>query len=56
MLDELDLRKGQKVLEIGTGIGYYTVSIAEIVDKVVSIEINEEMYKYSSRLLSSTKT
>jgi len=52
MLDELDLHKGQKVLEIGTGIGYYTVLIAEIVDKVVSIEINDEMYKYSSRLLS----
>ncbi|MFP3202304.1 MAG: protein-L-isoaspartate O-methyltransferase, partial [Sulfolobus sp.] len=33
-------------------MGYYTVLIAEIVDKVVSIEINDEMYKYSSRLLS----
>ena len=53
MLDELDLHKGQKVLEIGTGIGYYTALIAEIVDKVVSIEINEKMYNYSSKLLSS---
>ncbi|MBB5254973.1 protein-L-isoaspartate O-methyltransferase family protein [Sulfurisphaera ohwakuensis] len=53
MLDELDLHKGQKVLEIGTGIGYYTALIAEIVDKVVSVEINEKMYNYASKLLSS---
>uniref|UniRef100_UPI00006834C9 231aa long hypothetical protein-L-isoaspartate O-methyltransferase n=1 Tax=Sulfurisphaera tokodaii TaxID=111955 RepID=UPI00006834C9 len=52
MLDELDLHKGQKVLEIGTGIGYYTALIAEIVDKVVSVEINEKMYNYASKLLS----
>ncbi len=53
MLDELDLHKGQKILEIGTGIGYYTALIAEIVDKVVSIEINEKMYKYASNKLLS---
>ncbi|QIW23783.1 protein-L-isoaspartate O-methyltransferase [Sulfolobus sp. S-194] len=53
MLDELDLHKGQKVLEIGTGIGYYTALIAEIVDKVVSVEINAKMYNYASKLLSS---
>ena len=53
MLDQLDLHKGQKVLEIGTGIGYYTALMAEIVDRVVSIEINESMYKYALKLLSN---
>ncbi|AOL16882.1 protein-L-isoaspartate O-methyltransferase [Sulfolobus sp. A20] len=54
MLDVLDLREEHKVLEVGTGIGYYTALIAEIVgDKnVVSIEIDDYMYDYAKRLLS----
>lgn len=52
MLDNLDLKRGQKVLEIGTGIGYYTALMAEIVDKVYSIEINDEMVGYSKKMLA----
>jgi protein-L-isoaspartate(D-aspartate) O-methyltransferase len=52
MLDSLDLHKGQKILEIGTGIGYYTALMAEIADKIVSIEINDDMYEYSKKVLN----
>ncbi len=52
MLDSLDLQKGQKILEIGTGIGYYTALMAEIASKVVSIEINDDMYEYSKKRLN----
>ncbi|ARM75252.1 protein-L-isoaspartate O-methyltransferase family protein [Acidianus manzaensis] len=51
MLDNLDLHKSQKVLEIGTGIGYYTALMAEIVDKVFSLEINNDMYNYAREKL-----
>ncbi|AWR98221.1 protein-L-isoaspartate O-methyltransferase [Acidianus sulfidivorans JP7] len=53
MLDNLELHAGQKVLEIGTGIGYYTALMAEIVDKVFSIEINNDMYEYSKKKLQT---
>jgi protein-L-isoaspartate(D-aspartate) O-methyltransferase len=49
MLDLLDLEKGNKVLEVGTGTGYYTALIAEIVgeENVVTLEIDQEMYNIS---------
>ncbi|MEM3269811.1 MAG: protein-L-isoaspartate O-methyltransferase [Saccharolobus sp.] len=53
MLDILDLKENQKVLEIGTGIGYYTALIAEIVEdkNVVTVEIDDAMYEYAKRVL-----
>ncbi|MEM3350728.1 MAG: protein-L-isoaspartate O-methyltransferase [Saccharolobus sp.] len=53
MLDILDLKENQKVLEIGTGIGYYTALIAEIVEdkNVVTLEIDDVMYEYAKRVL-----
>ncbi|BFH73172.1 protein-L-isoaspartate O-methyltransferase [Sulfurisphaera javensis] len=46
MLDILDLKRDEKVLEVGTGTGYYTALIAEIVgDKnVYTLEYDEEMF------------
>lgn len=41
MVEELDLKKGQKVLEIGGGLGYHAAVIAEVVKekgKVYSME------------------
>ncbi len=52
MLDSLELSRGQKILEIGTGIGYYTALMAEIADKVVSVEIHDEMYEYARKRLN----
>ncbi len=52
MLDKLELAKGQRVLEIGTGIGYYTALMAEVVEKVVSVEIHDDMYEYAKKRLN----
>ncbi len=52
MLDILDLSEGQKVLEIGTGSGYYTALLAEIVQEVVSIEISKILYDIAKGKLS----
>ena len=43
MTQELQLRKTFKVLEVGTGSGYHTAVIAQAVDSVFSIEINERL-------------
>ncbi len=39
MTEQLQLEPGQKVLEIGTGSGYQTAVLAEITDRVYTIEI-----------------
>ena len=53
MLDLLELKKGDKVLEVGTGIGYYTALIAEIVgaENVYTLEFDEEMYNIAKNTL-----
>jgi len=40
MTELLDLKPGDKVLEIGTGTGYHAAVLAEIADSVYTIEIN----------------
>jgi protein-L-isoaspartate(D-aspartate) O-methyltransferase len=42
MLDLLDLRAGQRVLEIGTGLGYQAAVMAALGAEVWSVEIVEE--------------
>lgn len=39
MTSELDIKKGDKVLEIGTGSGYQSAILSHLTDKVWSIEI-----------------
>ncbi|WP_278465079.1 protein-L-isoaspartate O-methyltransferase family protein [Saccharolobus islandicus] len=53
ILDILNLEENQKVLEIGTGIGYYTALIAEVVgeNNIVSIEIDDTMFEYAKNVL-----
>lgn len=46
-------KKGQKVLEIGTGSGYQAAILSKIVDTVCTIEIIEELHKNSTELLNS---
>lgn len=43
MTEELELRPGDRVLEIGTGSGYQAAVLAEIVDEVYTIEIIEAL-------------
>jgi len=43
MTDLLDLQDDDRVLEIGTGLGYQAAILAELVDQVSSVEIIEEL-------------
>ncbi len=45
MTESLQLQKGSKVLEIGTGSGYQAAILYEMGMKVFSIERNENIYK-----------
>ena len=51
MTDQLDIKKGDKVLEIGTGSGYQAAVLAELADEVYSIEIVDELCIRSEKLL-----
>ncbi len=43
MTDLLDLQEDDRVLEIGTGLGYQAAILAELVDQVYTVEIIEEL-------------
>jgi protein-L-isoaspartate(D-aspartate) O-methyltransferase len=49
----LDIKKGDKVLEIGTGSGYQTCVLLELGAKVFSIERQKELYDKTKALLAS---
>jgi protein-L-isoaspartate(D-aspartate) O-methyltransferase len=45
--------KNKKVLEIGTGSGYQAAILAELVDEVYTIEINDKLARQSKKLLNN---
>jgi protein-L-isoaspartate(D-aspartate) O-methyltransferase len=51
MTQVLDLKRTDKVLEIGTGSGYQAAVLGELSDHVYTIEINEPLGKRSKKLL-----
>jgi protein-L-isoaspartate(D-aspartate) O-methyltransferase len=51
MTQYVDLKRGEKVLEIGTGSGYQAAVLAQITDKVYSIEIKEKLANKASSTL-----
>ena len=51
MTEALELRGGEKVLEVGTGSGYQTAILAEIVDRVVTIERKPELSRAAEQAL-----
>jgi protein-L-isoaspartate(D-aspartate) O-methyltransferase len=51
MTEALALAGGEKVLEIGTGSGYQTAVLAEIADRVFSVERVAPLYRRSRELL-----
>lgn len=53
MTEIIKPKAGQKVLEIGTGSGYQAAVLAEIVSKVYTIEIVEELGKQASTRLKN---
>lgn len=48
----LEIKKGDKVLEIGTGSGYQTAVLCELGVKVYSIERQKELFKKTKLFLS----
>ncbi|MBN2349414.1 MAG: protein-L-isoaspartate(D-aspartate) O-methyltransferase [Bacteroidales bacterium] len=52
MTEVLNLKKEDRVLEVGTGSGYQAAILAEICDSVFSIEIVEELGLQAKELLS----
>ena len=53
MTELLELDSQSKVLEIGTGSGYQTAVLAEIVDSVYTVEIIQELADRAWELLGS---
>jgi protein-L-isoaspartate(D-aspartate) O-methyltransferase len=51
MTEQLKLKKTDKVLEIGTGSGYQAAILAELVDKVFSMEIVEPLARQAEQTL-----
>jgi protein-L-isoaspartate(D-aspartate) O-methyltransferase len=52
MTSLLDLKRGDRVLEIGTGSGYHAAVLSRIAREVYSIEINEPVANQASKRLS----
>jgi len=52
MTDLLRLKPGDRVLEIGTGSGYQAAVLAELVDRVYTIEIDPELGRRAAETLS----
>ncbi|MGC8971854.1 MAG: protein-L-isoaspartate(D-aspartate) O-methyltransferase [bacterium] len=53
MTESLEIKMGEKVLEIGTGSGYQAAILAELTDKVYSVEIIEELGRRADRVLKN---
>jgi len=53
MTESLELSRDMKVLEIGTGSGYQSAVLAEIVKEIYSVEINKELYDSTKKILAS---
>lgn len=55
MTDLLELKQGDRVLEVGTGSGYQAAILAELTDRVYTIEIIEPLAKTASKVLEDLK-
>jgi len=53
MTNSLEVQRGQKVLEIGTGSGYQSAYLSNLTDKVFSIEIIKPLFERTRKLYDS---
>lgn len=53
MTELLELKAGDRVLEIGTGSGYQTAILAQLVQSVYTVEIIEQLSERAHKLLDS---
>lgn len=53
MTEKLDLKKNEKILEVGTGSGYQSAVLAEMGCKVYSVERIKELVDHSTQILKS---
>jgi len=53
MTQALELSPGMKVLEVGTGSGYQAAILAELTDKVFSLELLKPLYEFSKKNLTN---
>ena len=53
MTEALTLRKTDKVLEVGTGSGYQTAILAELVDQVLTVEILKPLSRRAAQTLAA---
>lgn len=53
MTESLQLKGGERVLEIGTGSGYQAAVLAKVAKEVYTIEIKEKLFKKARKLLQS---
>jgi protein-L-isoaspartate(D-aspartate) O-methyltransferase len=52
MTEALTIKKRDKVLEVGTGSGYQAAILAELADKVLTVEIVEPLARQAERTLT----
>lgn len=52
MLQALDLKEDETVLEVGTGSGFITACLARLAKRVVSVELFEELHREAATRLS----
>ena len=56
MTDLLDLQAEDRVLDVGTGLGYQTAILAKLVERVYSVEILDELAEGATRRLTEQGT
>jgi len=55
ILDSLDLKGHENVLEIGTGSGYFTSVLSSLSNSVTSIEANKDLYALAKTKINKLK-
>ncbi|MFV9511128.1 class I SAM-dependent methyltransferase [Tepidibacillus sp. LV47] len=55
VLQYLDLKKEDTVLDLGAGTGYFSLPIAKLVKKVIAVDVSEEMLSHLKQEMKREK-